>query len=118
MQTHLGDGECHIRRRGDYERAIADYNQALHLLPNADLYHDRGIAYLRRGVYLAAMKDGFTFRWLKNRLVSIIQLQPPWPWAEARDISAAFPLSPAISFATVPRPARSGLCLVAHCRQA
>ena len=44
--------------RGEYDRAIQDYDQALRLDPNlAEAYHDRGRAYLYKGEYDRAIQD-------------------------------------------------------------
>ena len=44
--------------KGDYDRAIADYNQAIQINPEADLaYHNRGLAYSDKGDYDRAIAD-------------------------------------------------------------
>ncbi len=46
------------RDRGEYSRAIADYDQALNLKPEyVDAYFDRGNAYLQKGEYDHAIAD-------------------------------------------------------------
>jgi tetratricopeptide (TPR) repeat protein len=45
-------------RKGDYDRAIRDYNEAIRLDPkNAALYNNRGFAYHEKGDYDRAMRD-------------------------------------------------------------
>ena len=47
-----------FREKGEYDRAIQDYNQALTLKPNLDpAYYNRGIAYARKGEYRQAESD-------------------------------------------------------------
>jgi tetratricopeptide (TPR) repeat protein len=44
--------------KGEYDRAIADYEQALRLEPGrADIYHDRGLAYHKKGEYDPAITN-------------------------------------------------------------
>jgi tetratricopeptide (TPR) repeat protein len=50
-------GDAHIKER-DYDRAIADYTEAIRLDPNnADHYISRGWAYVRKGDYDRAFED-------------------------------------------------------------
>ena len=43
--------------RGDYDRAIDDYNKAIKRNPNADAYYNRGIVYGDKGDYDRAIDD-------------------------------------------------------------
>src|SRR5215475_14574047 len=45
------------RLKGDYDRAIADYNQAIKLKPSAEGYFNRGNAQLGKGHYDRAIDD-------------------------------------------------------------
>ena len=44
-------------RKGDYDRAIADYDQAIKLKPSAELYFNRGNAHLGKSQYDHAIDD-------------------------------------------------------------
>jgi tetratricopeptide (TPR) repeat protein len=45
-------------RKGDYDRAITDFNQAIRLTPNdTEAYFDRGIAYVMKEDYVRARAD-------------------------------------------------------------
>jgi Flp pilus assembly protein TadD len=41
----------------DYDRAIADYNQAIRLNPNSSAYNNRGAAYYNKGNKTQAWAD-------------------------------------------------------------
>jgi tetratricopeptide (TPR) repeat protein len=44
--------------KGDYDRAIQDFNEAIHLDPNAEIaYYGRGYAYKKKGDYDRAIQD-------------------------------------------------------------
>jgi len=43
--------------KGDYDRAIADYDQAIQLEPDATTYYSRGLAYYYKGDYDRAIAD-------------------------------------------------------------
>jgi len=44
--------------KGDYDRAIQDFNEAIHLSPNAErAYYGRGYAYKKKGDYDRAIQD-------------------------------------------------------------
>ena len=44
--------------KGDYDKAIADFDQALRINPNyADAYHNRGLAWAKKGDYGKAIAD-------------------------------------------------------------
>jgi len=44
--------------KGDYEKAIADYHQALRINPkDANAYHNRGTAYFNKGDFEGAISD-------------------------------------------------------------
>lgn len=50
-------GEAYLRK-GDYEKAIADYHRALRINPNdSNAYHNRGTAYLNKGDFEGAISD-------------------------------------------------------------
>ena len=50
--------ESLIADKGDYDRAIADFDQAIQLKPDyADAYYNRGIAYHDKGDYDRAIAD-------------------------------------------------------------
>ena len=50
-------GETYLRK-GDYEKAIADYHRALRINPNdSNAYHNRGTAYLNKGDFERAISD-------------------------------------------------------------
>ena len=53
-------------QKGDYDRAIQDYDQALRIKPTYVLaLNNRRLAYARKGDYLRAMIDNIHFMWLK-----------------------------------------------------
>jgi tetratricopeptide (TPR) repeat protein len=55
------------RLKGDYERALQDYDQATRLNPdNANAYNNRGIIYRIKGDYDRAIADYDEAIWLKN----------------------------------------------------
>ena len=44
--------------KGEYDRAIADYDRAIELVPNdATAYNNRGVAYGKKGDYDRAIRD-------------------------------------------------------------
>jgi len=46
------------RKKGNYDRAIADFNKAIELDPGcAEAYHNRGVAYRRKGEHKRAIAD-------------------------------------------------------------
>src|SRR5882672_773766 len=45
------------RLKGDYDRAIADYDQAIKLKPSAESHFNRGNAYLGKSQYASAIDD-------------------------------------------------------------
>src|SRR5262249_41820524 len=56
-QAYLQRGDNSAERH-DYERAIADYTQAIHLQPDyAEAYNNRGYAYYWQGQYPNAIAD-------------------------------------------------------------
>lgn len=49
---------CAHARKGDYEKAIVNFNQAIRLNPKlVEAYHNRGFTYGRRGDYQQAIVD-------------------------------------------------------------
>jgi tetratricopeptide (TPR) repeat protein len=55
------------RRKGQYDRALQDYEQAIQLNPsNATAYNNRGIIYRINGDYARAIADYDEAIWLKN----------------------------------------------------
>ncbi len=47
-----------MKNKGEYDRAIADYDKAIALKPKyADFYNNRGIAYDKKGEYDRAIAD-------------------------------------------------------------
>ena len=55
--AHYNRGLAYARK-GEYDRAIQAYNQALTLKPNLDpAYYNRGVAYARKGEYRRAESD-------------------------------------------------------------
>ena len=55
------------RRKGEYDRALQDYEQAIHLNPdNANAYNNRGIIYRIKGDYDRAIADYGEAIWLKS----------------------------------------------------
>ena len=44
-------------KKGDYDKAIADYTEAIRLNPNAEAYSNRGLAYRKKGDYDKAIAD-------------------------------------------------------------
>ena len=51
-------GDSPTTKKGDYDRAIADYNKALELDPkDATAYNNRGYAYRQKGDYDKAIAD-------------------------------------------------------------
>ena len=55
------------RRKGEYDRALQDYEQAIRLNPsNAYAYNNRGIIYRINGEYARAIADYDEAIWLKN----------------------------------------------------
>jgi tetratricopeptide (TPR) repeat protein len=55
------------RRKGEYDRALQDYEQAIRLNPsNATGYNNRGIIYRIKGEYPRAIADYDEAIWLKN----------------------------------------------------
>ena len=55
------------RRKGEYDRALQDYEQAIQLNPsNATAYNNRGIIYRINGEYARAIADYDEAIWLKN----------------------------------------------------
>jgi tetratricopeptide (TPR) repeat protein len=55
------------RLKGEYERALQDYDQAIRLNPNnANAYNNRGIIYRIKGEYARAIADYSEAIWLKN----------------------------------------------------
>jgi tetratricopeptide (TPR) repeat protein len=55
------------RHKGEYERALQDYEQAIQLNPsNANAYNNRGIIYRIKGEYGRAIADYDEAIWLKN----------------------------------------------------
>jgi len=55
------------RRKGDYEQALQDYDQATRLNPgNATAYNNRGIIYRIKGDYDRAIADYDEAIWLRN----------------------------------------------------
>ena len=55
------------RRKGEYDRALKDYEQAIRLNPsNATAYNNRGIIYRINGEYARAIADYDEAIWLKN----------------------------------------------------
>ena len=47
-----------LSNKGDYERAIADFDQAITLKPDlTDAYYDRGNAYMQKGEKEKAIAD-------------------------------------------------------------
>jgi tetratricopeptide (TPR) repeat protein len=55
------------RRKGEYDRALQDYEQAIRLNPsNATAYNNRGIIYRIKNEYARAISDYDEAIWLKN----------------------------------------------------
>jgi tetratricopeptide (TPR) repeat protein len=55
------------RRKGEYDRALQDYEQAIQLNPSkANAYNNRGIIYRINGEYARAIADYDEAIWLKN----------------------------------------------------
>jgi tetratricopeptide (TPR) repeat protein len=55
------------RRKGEYDRALQDYEQAIQLNPsNATAYNNRGIIHRIKGEYARAIADYDEAIWLKN----------------------------------------------------
>jgi tetratricopeptide (TPR) repeat protein len=55
------------RRKGEYDRALQDYEQAIRLNPsNANAYNNRGIIYRIKGEYARAIADYDEAIWLKH----------------------------------------------------
>ena len=55
------------RRKGEYDRALQDYEQAIRLNPsNANAYNNRGIIYQIKGEYARAIADYDEAIWLKH----------------------------------------------------
>jgi tetratricopeptide (TPR) repeat protein len=55
------------RYKGEYERALEDYNEAIRLNPNdASHYNNRGIVYRMKGEYDRAISDYDEAIWLKS----------------------------------------------------
>jgi len=53
--------------KGEYDKALQDYNVAIRLKPEfiADVYFNRGILYQRKGEYKKALED---FKWIKKNV--------------------------------------------------
>jgi tetratricopeptide (TPR) repeat protein len=55
------------RQKGEYDRALLDYEQAIRLNPsNANAYNNRGIIYRIKGEYARAIADYDEAIWLKH----------------------------------------------------
>ena len=55
--AHNNRGNAYIRK-GEYEQAIKDYDEAIKLMPNfAKALNNRGVAYQKRADYDRAMQD-------------------------------------------------------------
>ncbi|GAX37837.1 tetratricopeptide repeat protein [Nodularia sp. NIES-3585] len=54
LNIKLGD-DCFAK--GDYQAAITNYNQALQIKDDADIYYKRGLSYYQLGDYEAAIKN-------------------------------------------------------------
>ena len=67
MATAFDNRGVAYRRKGEYDRALQDYEQAIQLNPdNANAYNNRGIIYRIKGDYERAIADYGEAIWLKS----------------------------------------------------
>src|ERR1700740_1708386 len=67
LATAFDNRAVAYRRKGQYDRALQDYEQAIRLNPNnANAYNNRGIIYRIKGEYGRAIADYDEAIWLKN----------------------------------------------------
>ena len=60
-------------RKGEYELAIKDYDEALRLDPKYSIaFHNRSIAYSHRGEVSRALADAFRYQWLRYGILGIV----------------------------------------------
>jgi tetratricopeptide (TPR) repeat protein len=67
------------RLKGEYDRALQDYEQAIHLNPsNANAYNNRGIIYRINGEYARAIADYDEAIWLKMAIFQLLTIIEHW----------------------------------------
>ena len=67
MSTAFDNRGIAYRWKGEYDRALQDYERAIHLNPdNANAYNNRGVIYRIKGDYDRAIADYSEAIWLKS----------------------------------------------------